>query len=503
MMSRQIFMTTLAIGLAASAQAELQSVEVGGEIRIRGRFWNDNYSNAVGGPATPRYIGHNFSSRPLGPFGLNSRFDFDDRNEDLAYVEHRTRLNVSANFTEDVRSFVEFESFDIWGTDFRSNYITGADGSGAADINLYQAYIETRNTFGYPVRVRLGRQEMKLGKGWLVDDIATAIIGRSFDGIRLSFQRDGWDIDGWWYKLSESFAGDDDIDFYGIYGTYSGLESLNVSGYWMFVRDGTTANDTTLGTAGEWIEDRIGVDEYEPTQLHTVGARLFGVTGALDYDWELAYQFGEADNVGALFVPVLYGDNDAEFDALASDLTLGYTLDMAWQPRIYVGGAFFEGEDDRDFQFGDRLLHGLVDTRSSISFNRLFSNNVYSLLLDINQELSNFWQWRAGVNVKPAEKITGGFRVAYFEIDEPFDTPVIPFIAPWTRENDESLGWTTFLFAKYQYSADLSVAVVWEHLFTDDGLEEGNFFARNGLEFVGGTDGDDADYLHFDMRIKF
>lgn len=502
-MKKRLTLCLALLGLTTGAMAELQSVELGGEVRIRGRFWNDNYSNAVGGPATPRYTRSNFAARPLGPFGLRSRFDFDDRGSDLVYVEHRTRLNVKANFTDDVSTFVEFESFDIWGSDFRSNYVSGLDTAGASDVQLYQAYIETRNTFGLPLRVRTGRQEIKLGKGWLVDNITTAIIGRSFDGMRFTYAQNGVELDGWWTKLSETFSGDDDVDFYGLYGTYSALENVKFSLYWMLLRDGVTATDTTLGPGGEWVENLFGVDDYSPTTLHTIGTRIWGNIGAFDYDWELAYQFGEADNVGALFVPLVYGDNEADFDALATDLSLGYTFDMAWNPRIYVGGAFFEGEDNRDFRFGDRVFGGIRGTESSVSFNRLFPGKPYSLILGINQELSNFWQLRTGVNVKPTEKISVAFKVAYFEIDEAFDTPVIPFLAPWTRENDEDLGWTTFLMAKYQYSPDISIAILWEHLFTGDGLEQGNFFARNGLEFVGGTDDDDADYVHFDVQVKF
>lgn len=503
MIGKRLVAALLLFECSATVTAELQTVEVGGEVRIRGRFWNDNYSNAVGGPATPRYIGGNFSSRPLGPFGLNSRFDFDDQNEDLAYVEHRTRLNLKAAFTEAVTTYVELESFDIWGTDFRSNYITGADGAGADTVTLYQAYIETRETFGHPVRARIGRQEIKLGKGWLVDDITTAIIGRSFDGMRLTYQKDDFTIDGWWSKLVETTSGDNDVDFYGLYATYSGLESINMSAYWMLIRDGSTAVDTTLGPGGEWLEGVFGVDDYDPTYLHTIGTRFWGAAGAFDYDWELAYQFGDADRVGALFAPLGYGDNKGEFDAFATDLGLGYQLDLPWQPRIYIGGAYFEGEDNRDFRFGDRLLAGIRSPQSSISFNRLFPGKPYSLLLGINQDLSNFWQVRAGVEAKPTEKISVAFKLAYFQIDEAFDAPVIPFIAPWTRENDDELGWTTFLSAKYQYSKDLSFGLIWEHLFVGDGLEEGNFLARNGLEFVGGTDDDDADYLHFDIQVTF
>lgn len=493
--------TVILTGMCCGAVAELQSVQVGGEVRIRGRFWNDNYSNAIGGPATPRYVGHAFGNRPLGPFGLNSRFDFDSRGNDLAFFEQRTRLNINADFTDDVSAWIEFESFDIWGSDFRSNFITGVDGRNADSVHLYQSYIETRNIVGFPVRARIGRQEMKLGKGWLVDDIATAIIGQSFDGIRLTYAGSDFEVDGWWSKLSETLAGDDDIDFYGVYGTYSGLEALNLSAYWMLIRDGEEASDTALGPVDEWIESWRGLDDYGPSYLNTVGVRLWGGAGNVDYDWELAYQFGEADNVGALFAPVTYGDTNANFDNFATDLELGYTLDRKWQPRIYLGGAFFEGEDNRAFTFGDWLFPG--EGRASVSFNRLFPGKPYSLILGINQELSNFWQVRAGFSAKPTEKITLGLKVAYFETDEAFETPVLFFYPAWTRENDTELGWTTFLMAKYQYNADLSLTVVWEHLFVGDGLEEGQFFARNGLEFVAGTDDDDADYLHLDLQLKF
>lgn len=103
---KSIWSTVFILLLAGQAGAELQSVEVGGEVRIRGRFWNDNYSNAVNGPATPRYAGFNFANRPLGPFGLSSRFDFDDAGHDLAYVEHRTRVQVKADFTDDVSTVI-------------------------------------------------------------------------------------------------------------------------------------------------------------------------------------------------------------------------------------------------------------------------------------------------------------------------------------------------------------------------------------------------------------
>ena len=173
--------------------------------------------------------------RPIGPFGLVSRYDWDDRDNDLDFVEQRTRLNVKADFTNEVKAFIELESYDIWGEDFRSNYITGADNRAvtANDVEVYQAYIETDETFGLPLRLRIGRQEMKMGKGWLVDDITTAIIGSSFDGIGATYSTDTLDVDAWFSKLNETGASeeDGDIDFYGIYATCKAVDWLNASVY--------------------------------------------------------------------------------------------------------------------------------------------------------------------------------------------------------------------------------------------------------------------------------
>lgn len=498
--------------LSAGAWAELQEVSVGGEVRVRGRHWNNTYTTTTIGMGGPRHTPGNLLGRPIGPLGLLSRFDFDDAGDDQSFIEQRTRLNVNAKFTEAVRAFIELESYDVWGTDFRSiDYITGVDGAGLDNVALHQAYIEANEMWGTGLRLRIGRQELKMGKGWLVDVIGAAIFGRSFDAARLTYTWDEFVLDAWASTLVERLT-TEDAKFYGIYGTYSGWEPLSVSAYYMLIHDGVDLADTTGSGLLEWFEDRVGVDQYEDTFLNTVGLRLFGDAAGFDYDWELAYQFGDADLLGARFVPFVYGDNDATFDNFATDLEVGYTFDASWMPRIYLGGALFQGEDNRDFDLWHALFPNLTTPESSISFNRMFPGKPYSMILGIGQDLTNFWQLRGGIGVKPTEKVSLGLKVAYFEIDEPFEIPRywaplgVPVWAAgpwWTRTASEELGWTTALTAAYKYSDDLTFRLLWEHLFTGDGLEEGNFLARNGLEFVGGTDDQDADYVHFDVQLTF
>ena len=81
----------LACLCCVTAMAELQNVELGGSIRIRGNYYN-----------------------------MDSMGDY-------SFVEQRTRLNVKADFTDDVSAFIEFDYYDFWGEDFRSMYICGND----------------------------------------------------------------------------------------------------------------------------------------------------------------------------------------------------------------------------------------------------------------------------------------------------------------------------------------------------------------------------------------
>jgi opacity protein-like surface antigen len=112
-MSRTLLAVALIVTMSGVAFAELQNVEIGGSIRIRGNYFN------------------------LDSLG------------DSSFIEQRTRLNVKADFTQEVSLFVELDNYNWWGEDFRSNYLTGADFRGGDNVDLYQAYIEARNLWGY------------------------------------------------------------------------------------------------------------------------------------------------------------------------------------------------------------------------------------------------------------------------------------------------------------------------------------------------------------------
>ncbi|MBI4557806.1 MAG: alginate export family protein [Candidatus Hydrogenedentes bacterium] len=512
------------------AYAELQNVVVGGKIRIRGNYYASDYT----GPAAAevRWPAGLLPGRPIGgPFnalGAVSFSDWDDDGNDAKYIEQRTLLNVRADFTDNVSAFIELDSYDLWGEDFRSNYITGNDlraagvanpftaGGTTDDVEVFQSYIEANEMWGYPLRLRIGRQVLSFGSEWLVgsEENATGFFGTSFDAIRLTYATDQFSVDAWASKLAERspIEEDGDVDFYGIYGSYKGIENLTLDAYWMFVRDAISLNDTNFVWPVEWVEDIIGVDDYDPTELHTVGLRAAGTFGAFDYDAEVAYQFGDADAIGSTFVPFAYGDDDADFDAFAANLSIGYTFDMTYSPRLWLIAAYFEGEDNRDLSFWD-WLNPFDRPQASVSFNRLFSTWEYSEFVVISDE-SNFYTVDVGVTFHPTEQLDVMVHAASFWAVEPFDAPVsfkvgkfripiAPALSFWTEENDDYLWTEAGIYPTYRYSEDLTFSVGWCHVFTGNGLEEGSFNAFNGLAFNGGSDDDDSDYFFFETVLKF
>lgn len=532
------------VAVAVPAFAELQNVQVGGSIRIRGNYWTspvgpDSWTarnplfqwyttNSFRGVGGNPLAGLRWAAQP-GRAAVVSGVDWNDSGAGLKFVEQRTKLNVKADFTDNVSAFIELDSYDIWGEDFRSNYITGVDGRAwtGDDVEVYQAYIEAREMFGYPLQVRIGRQEIRLGSGWLVgtNDADSLFRGLSFDGIRATYATDMFSVDAIWAKLAERGAveEDGDTDMYALYGSYKGIENITLDAYWIWVRDAVAVADTYYGWFGEWAEDILGVDDYDVTSLHTIGLRGAGTLGAFDFDAEIAYQFGDAATVGNMFAALglnsPYGDDGADFSTWGANLQMGYTFDMTWNPRVFLGGAYFGGEDNRDVDFWEWL--GAIacpfwHADASVSFNRLFSDYHYSNFVAApNADCSNLWLAYTGVCAKPTEKLMLILAVAYVQSLENYDTtwPVWwIFGSRWTplanfsfidQENPDDLCWELDLTAVYNYSEDLSFEAGYSHLFLGDGAAEGNFNLGNGLFFDGGTSDEDSDYFYFETKIKF
>ncbi len=518
-----ILIAVAALG-AAPALAELQNVTVGGEVRIK----TDIITNWIvdNAPVELRIPAGFMPKRPIGDFilanpifnglGVVSPYAWSKVN-DANWTEQRTRLHVAADFTDGVGAFVELEAYNFWGDNFRSDYVTGADNRAGTNVTLYQAYIEAKEMYGLPLSLRVGRQELAFGSQWLVGpkDFGPNYTGRSFDALKLTYATDLFKVDAFASKLFEggTVEQDGDVDFYGLYASFLGIEDISIDAYWFLLRDARRLSDTNLVWFGEWVENVLKLDDYDVSNLHTVGMRGAGKIGGFDFDADVAYQFGDADSVGYHFKPFQYGDNRAEFDAWGCNLNVGYTFDIAMQPRLHLGYSFYQGADNRDLTFWE-WLNPFHRPEASVSFNRLFSNKMASGFLDLMNDYSNGHIFVTDVMAHPTESVTVIAGLTYYLADEAFaepyyvklgryHIPIMPSWSFWTKESSRDLGLQSDIIIVYAYSKDLTTSFHWCHLFTGDGLKDGNYNAWNGLMFDGGREGKDGDFFSLETCLKF
>lgn len=505
---------------APAGHAVLEEVSVGGYLGIRGRTYINTYTSGrvpeLRGPAEWFY------GRVLGVPSLTSRFDWDRRGPDSWYAETVMRLHVRARFSDGVSAMLEVYNFDTWGEDFPSDYLRGSDGtqSGPNDFEFLQAYVEVEELWGQPLRLRLGRQTIQMGRGWLVGERSSSTRYNFFDAARLTYAPlDRLTVDLWAAKLNETMAPPrDETLFYGVHATWAAAPQWNLSAYYLLLRDGSPVQDTALDPVSERREQLLGLDQYGPTRLNTAGARIFGKPGAWDFDLEGAFQWGAAAHLGHRFQGTtlwgVYGDDDADHGAWAADGELGRTLDLPWQPRVFAGGAWFDGEDRRDMSFGD-WLNPFRRPRASVSFNRLFSQTYYAPVIVDDTHMTNFNQVRAGVSFTPAEQWWVQLRAASFRAVDAFEWPAhlsvngrkvpwLPRLGFWSTPSSKDLGVTLEATVRYQYSPDLTVTLYWGRLFTGDGLgRDGNFVYFNGTGFSGGSKSHDAGYITLMAEVGF
>lgn len=416
--------------VAMGGFAELQNVQVGGSIRVRGIY--------QGG---------------LIPTNAN-------------LIEQRTRLNVKGDFTDNVSAFVEFDNYSVWGDGFRSSYLTGVDqpSSSTDSAAVYQAYIDASEIGGTPLNLRVGRQEIVLGSGWLIgnNEDKLAFTGLSFDALHLTYVTEKLTVGTFFARLAQGppAGTESNVDLYSLYANYTQSEAFSVLGYWILVHDPLKL------AQGD-----------EATNLHTVGLRANGAVGAFDYDAEAAYQFGEADRAGFAF-----NDSDASFDNWAGTAEAGYTFECAWKPRVSLGVVYFDGADHRNDV-----------NQASISFNRLFSDVEY-VYLD-STELSNCWMAHGGIEIAPTDKVSLSASLYHIEaVDRAHLNGTV---------SDGDLGWEAGLLATYAYTADLAFEAGWYHWFCGDGAEDGNYVFSNGTASTDGAFRDHVDYVYLQAKVTF
>lgn len=233
----------------------------------------------------------------------------------------RLRAHGDVHFGEHVRVFVE----GIWA------YEDGRDpGPRPIDVNkgdLLNLFAEVSGPLGSldGAGLRVGRQELQMGKQRLISPLDWVNTRRVFEGARGWAKWDGHRVDAFWTRpvnIKEGALDDEwneDAAFFGAYYQNTTWNCVSWDAYVLGLR----RTDAAYG----------GVTEDE--SRWTLGARVDGKipNTRFDYEAEGGWQFGT------------FGDGD--ISAGFASLVLGWSPCWgSWQPRLALGLDYAGGDDE-------------------------------------------------------------------------------------------------------------------------------------------------------------
>ncbi len=226
----------------------------------------------------------------------------------------RIRLNLRFSLSDEVEVFFQPQDQRIFGDE-------ASVLSDEQNLDVHQGYVEVRLPSEIPVTLRAGRQELSYGDQRLVSPLDWSNIARAWDGAKARASLGPAWLEGFWTVIREGVGAEDDQDFFGLYASWGAVEN----------------HEFDLYAFGRRFNDNSQPAESVPGNVHdrrdaTAGARLKGKAAGFDYTAEGMIQRGDV------------GPDDVR--AWAAAVTLGYTFDLPWKPRIGAEYTHASGDSD-------------------------------------------------------------------------------------------------------------------------------------------------------------
>jgi hypothetical protein len=289
-----ILALALTIGLSLYAYAEVQNVKVSGDITVSGVARN-NFDLAK----TPTNSGAGFTASNL-----------DDKQTDILSI---LRLRVDADLTDNVGVTAVLLNERNWNGEAsadRNNYNVAAGGlvanaASERQVTLTQAYVSLKEFLYSPLSLKVGRQPLRFGNGWVVGDPDTNLISarsnlaegdlsvqKSFDALRATLDYSPLVVDAVYAKIEENnVLRNDDTTLYGVNAAYEVDKNTTLEAFFFSKEKGSNAaavNNIHSGNATSFVNANP-----KPDKVHTVGGRIVNKTiKNLAIDAQAAYQFG-------------------------------------------------------------------------------------------------------------------------------------------------------------------------------------------------------------------
>jgi hypothetical protein len=326
----------LVVAFAVPASAETQNIKVSGDIKAAYVYQRD--------------IG--FRTKDTASETLDSAKRYNEN-----FFMQQIGLNVEADLTDNVSTYIRL----INERDWNANYDSTSPGN-SFDILLDEAYVTLKEMLYAPLTVKIGRQNIWLGKGFVIGNSGNWGAGglpatineysdmTAFDAIRATLDYDPWTVDLIYSKIGDSTFGTtsnrDDIDLYVANVGYDFTKyDAEAEAYYIM------EHDKTVKHVAETLSDSPG----KPSVIHTVGLRGSLVPFESMNLWaEGALQVGRERSTAGL-------DNKRE--AYALDLGMDYTFtDVKWTPKVGAEWIYLSGDkSDGKTKAWDPVYRGKFD----------------------------------------------------------------------------------------------------------------------------------------------
>ena len=422
---RTICVLGLALCLATSAYAGTQSVKISGDLGIRGIYRNQYDLGAVV-QDTPRT-------------GL------DHQRQD--WIMSTTEAQIDADLTDNVSAVVRLLNQRDWNV-FVKGVTPGVttllpngrgpytENTNEFDVIVDLAYIELKEFLYSPLTLKIGRQDLWFGKGFIVganqQNPGTNLTApeytavNSFDAVRATLDYDPWTIDAVYANIYENAVqSEDDVNLLGvnigyIFDSYNG----EAEGYYWL------KNDRQVATS----------DVSPNSDVHCIGLR-----GSADpiQDWTIAaegaFQFGNA-----VVTDVQRSQRDREGWGFDVSAECRYFANLyAWKPVLTGEYVFYSGDEhaseldeavvtgtthrltelDGTYTGWDPMYRGKFDTKYREFIGRYYATGAFPRRARLYQSsadasFTNQHQVLMSAAIMPMDSLTCSGKLGLFWLDE-------------------------------------------------------------------------------------
>jgi hypothetical protein len=403
----------LVVAFAVPASAETQNIKVSGDIKAAYVYQRD-ISFQTQNTASSIY-NRNFFMQQIG-------------------------LNVEADLTDNVSTYIRLINERDWNARH-----DGASTGHGFDILLDEAYVTLKEMLYAPLTVKIGRQNIWLGKGFVIGNSGNWGAGglpatineysdmTAFDSIRATLDYDPWTVDLIYAKIGDDTgitSNRDDVDLYVANVGYDFTKyDAEAEAYYINENDATNkaANTTKNG----------------PSVVHTIGLRGSLVPFESMNLWaEGAMQFGR-DRSGNL-------DNKRE--AYALDLGLDYTFaDVKWTPKVGAEWIYLSGDkSDGKTRAWDPVYRGKFD-----NYIADFRGITKGVISGGDTGLSNQQSIALFGSMSPMTDITLDGKWTYMWLDQKLQATDSAVTGGYMNVDSKKVGWEIDGKIAYDYTEDV------------------------------------------------